>query len=230
MPKSKKNPIIKNLIPIAETISATFGNYCEVVVHDFSGPNHSIIFIANGHVTGRKTGDPITDFALASLREEGFGKHREDKLLNYKTKTKDGRILKSSSVFIKDEKNNIIGCLCINYDMTTHLMFENVMKEFCNINELNEEKEETFVSDVDEILDSIISKAIEEINKPVSLMQKEDNIRVVEIVDKKGGFMIKGSIDQLAHRLNVSRYTIYNYLDELKVRKRENNNSTIKTI
>ena len=216
----KKHPLIKTLIPIAKTISATFGKNCEVVLHDFSGPQHSIIFIENGHVTGRKVGDPITDFALASLREGGFGEAKEDKLLNYKTKTKDGRIMKSSSVFIKDEKNNIIGCLCINYDMTTHLMFENMMKEFCNINELNEEKEETFVHDVDEILDSIIIKAIDEVNKPVSLMQKEDNLRVVEIVDKKGGFMIKGSIDQLAHRLNVSRYTIYNYLDELKVRKK----------
>jgi predicted transcriptional regulator YheO len=106
-------------------------------------------------------------------------------------------------------------------------MFENVIKEFCNINELNEEKEETFVHDVDEILDSIIGKAIEEVNKPISLMQKDDNLRVVKIVDKKGGFMIKGSIDQLAHRLNVSRYTIYNYLDELKMKKREKNNMEI---
>jgi len=52
-------------------------------------------------------------------------------------------------------------------------------------------------------------------------MQKEDNLRVVEIVDKKGGFMIKGAIDQLAHRLNVSRYTIYNYIDELKLRNKK---------
>jgi predicted transcriptional regulator YheO len=218
--KDKIHPIIKSIIPIAKTISATFGKNCEVVLHDFSGPQHSIIFIENGHITGRKIGDPITDFALASWREEGFGENREDKLLNYKTKTKDGRILKSSSVFIKDEKDKIAGCLCINYDMTGHLMYKNIINEFSAINELNEEKEETFVNDVDEILDSIINKAIEEVNIPTSLMQKEDNLRVVEIVDKKGGFMIKGSIDQLAHRLNVSRYTIYNYLDELKAKKR----------
>jgi len=225
--REKKHPIIKSLIPVVKTISATFGKNCEVVLHDFSGPQHSIIFIANGHVTGRKVGDPITDFALASWREGGFGDGSQDKLLNYKTKTKDGRILKSSSVFIKNEKNKIVGCLCINYDMTGHLMFENIINEFCTINELNEEKEETFVKDVDEILDNIIGKAIEEINKPVSLMQKEDNLRVVQIVDKKGGFMIKGSIDQLAQSLNVSRYTIYNYLDELKMKKREKNNMEI---
>jgi len=230
MIENKMHTIIKTLIPIVKTISATFGKNCEVVLHDFSGPQHSVITIENGHVTGRKVGDPITDFALTSWREGGFGETKEDKLLNYKTKTKDGRVLKSSSVFIKDEKNKIVGCLCINYDMTGHLMFQNIINEFCNINELNEEKAETFAHDVDEILDSIIGKAIEEINKPVSLMQKEDNLRVVKTVDKKGAFMIKGSIGQLAQKLNVSRYTIYNYLDELKVKKKENNNQNTRII
>ncbi len=157
-----------------------FARNCEVVLHDFSGPQHSIMAIKNGHVTGREIGNSITDFALASWRQGGFGKNKEDKIINYKTKTKEGKILKSSSVFIKDQRGNIVGCLCINYDMTGHLMFENIMNEFCATNELNEEKEETFVKDVDEILDSIINEAIEEINKPISLMQKEDNLRAVK--------------------------------------------------
>ena len=37
-------------------------------------------------------------------------------------------------------------------------------------------------------------------------------MRVVEIIDEKGGFIIKGAVDQLAHKLNVSRFTIYYYL------------------
>lgn len=221
--RKKVHPIVKSLVPIVKTISSTLGRNCEVVLHDFSGPQNSIISIENGHITGRKIGDPITDFALASWRKGGFGDNREDRLINYKTKTKDGRILKSSSVFIKDEKEKIVGCLCINYDMTGHLIFEKMINEFCKIGELKEEREETFVSDVDEILDSIINKAIEEINKPISLMQKEDNLRVVEIVDEKGGFMIKGAVDQLAYKLNVSRYTIYNYLEEIKVKRKYNN-------
>lgn len=215
------HPIINSIVPVVKIISSTFGRNCEVVLHDLTGDaRHSIIAIENGHVTGRKIGDPITDFALEACRQEGFGKGRDKKLINYKTKTKDGRLLKSSSVFIEDEKNNIIGCLCINYDITGYLMFEKIMDEFLSISELNEEKEETFVKDVDEILGTIINEGIEKINKPVPLMQKEDNLRVVEFVDEKGGFMIKGSIDQLANKLNVSRFTIYNYLDEIKAKKK----------
>ena len=227
MTKKEKNsihPLLNNLIPVVKTISSTFGKNCEVVLHDFSGPQNSIISIENGHITGRKVGDPITDFALASWKKGGFGDNKEDKLINYKTKTKDSRILKSSSVFIKDEKNKIVGCLCINYDLTAHNMFKNMINEFCNIGELNEEREESFVNDVDEVLDSIINRAIEDINKPISLMQKDDNLKVVEIVDEKGGFMIKGAVDHLAHKLNVSRYTIYNYLEEIKLKRKYSNN------
>lgn len=44
---------------IAQDIAAEFGNDCEVVIHDLKTkePEHSIIYIVNGHVTGRNVGD-----------------------------------------------------------------------------------------------------------------------------------------------------------------------------
>jgi predicted transcriptional regulator YheO len=219
--KKKLHPLIKSLIPLVKTIALTFGKNCEVVLHVLSDPQSSIVAIENGHVTGRKIGDPITDFALAACRKGGFGDSKEDEIINYKTQTKNGKILKSSSVFIRDQNNEIVGCLCLNYDLEGYLMFEHIMNEFCSLTDLSEQKEEeTFVKDIDEILDNIISKAIKEVGKPVSLMQKEDNLRVVEIIEEKGGFMIKGAVDLLAQKLNLSRYTVYNYIDELKAKKK----------
>ena len=201
-----------------------FGKKCEVVLHDFTVPQHSIIEIENGHVTGRKIGDPITDFALSIWRKNGYGKKKEDKIVNYKTKTKDGKILRSSSVFIRDDQKKIIGCLCINYDLTEYLMFNKIIGEFCNTidldNEKSKEEAETFAGDVDDVLEDIIRKAIDEVGKPVSMMQKEDKLMAAKIVDEKGGFLIKGAINQLAAEISVSRYTVYNYLDELKTKKK----------
>lgn len=216
----KIHPFLKSFLPIVKVIAGMFGRNCEVVLHDLSKPERSIIAIENGHVTGRDIGDPVTGFALDAWQEGGFGDNKEDQIVSYKTKTKDGRILKSSSMFIRDDKGKIIGCLCINYDISGCLMLEKMMNEFCDLTELKEEKGETFVKDIDEILENIIDEAIEEINKPFSLMQKEDNLKVVEIVEEKGGFLIKGAINLLAQKLNVSRYTIYNYLDELKIKKK----------
>jgi len=151
-----------------------FGKKCEVLVHDFSNPQHSIVAIENGHVTGRKIGDPITDLALSVWRKGGYGNKKTDRIVNYKTKSKDGRILKSSTVFIMDNQKNIIGCMCINYDLTEHSMFHKVMDEFCTTVDLDKEKSEkcieTFTSDVNEVLKNIIQEAVKKIGKPIPLM------------------------------------------------------------
>lgn len=48
----------KQLKQVADLIAAQFGPNTEVVVHDFSGDiDHTIVYIVNGHVTGRRIGD-----------------------------------------------------------------------------------------------------------------------------------------------------------------------------
>ncbi|OGD16495.1 hypothetical protein A2V47_03480 [Candidatus Atribacteria bacterium RBG_19FT_COMBO_35_14] len=219
------HPELKRFIPLVKTIAQMFGKNCETVLHDFSNPQHSIVEIENGQVTGRKIGDPITDFALSIWRNNGHKKKKEDAMVNYRTKTKDGKILKSSTFFIRDDQKKIVGCMCINYDLTEHLMFNNIIEEFCTNVDLNREKSkegvETFTSDVNEVLEDIIRRAIDTIGKPVSIMQKSDKLMVAKIVDEKGGFLIKGAINQLASEISVSRFTIYNYLDELKIKKKK---------
>ncbi|MDD5015380.1 MAG: helix-turn-helix transcriptional regulator [Atribacterota bacterium] len=219
----KNNPELEKYIPLVKTIAEMFGKKCEVLIHDFSNPQHSIAVIENGHVTGRKIGAPITDLALSIWKKGGYENKNADRVVNYKTKSKDGKILKSSTVFIRDNQKKIIGCICINYDLTEHSMFHKVMDEFCTTVDLDKEKSEkeieTFTSDVNEVLKNIIQEAIEKIGKPVSLMQKEDKLMVAKIADEKGAFLIKGAITQLAKEINVSRFTIYNYLEEIKPSK-----------
>lgn len=215
--KEDKNYLFENLKMISEAIGKTFGKNCEIVIHDYSNPNHSIIKIVNGNITGRKVGDSLTDLALADWRRVKLGGNNVDKIRNYQTKTKNGEILRSSSVFIKDKKNKIIGSLCINYRISEFLMFKNIIEEFCTF---NEEKSETFFSNVEEILGAIIDKAIKIVGKPISILNKEDKLKIINLIINDGGFLIKGSIDQVANKLQVSRYSIYNYLEELKAKKK----------
>jgi predicted transcriptional regulator YheO len=220
----KKNKSdLEKYIPFVKTIAEMFGKKCEVVIQDFSDPQHSIVVIENGHVTRRKIGDPITDLALSFWKKDGYENKKTDRIVNYKTKTKDGKILKSSTVFIRNNQKKLIGCICINYDITVDLMFHKAMDEFCTTVDLDkgrsEKSIETFTSDVKEVLKNIIQEAIGKIGKPVSLMQKEDNLMVTKIAEEKGAFLIKGAINQLAKEINVSRFTIYNYLEEIKASK-----------
>ena len=48
----------------------------------------------------------------------------------YKTVTKDGKILRSSSTFIRNDQEEIIGCFCINYDITEFLQCNRMLEEF----------------------------------------------------------------------------------------------------
>lgn len=50
---------LETLKQIAAGVAAQFGSNCEVVIHDVSGnrPDHTIVHIENGHVSGRKVGD-----------------------------------------------------------------------------------------------------------------------------------------------------------------------------
>ena len=209
------HPLLKGIIPLVEGIANTFGKNCEVVLHDIRNPQSSVIAIANGHITGRSIGSPMTEYGLATLRSGQFDKP----IVNYRKKTKDGKLLKSSSLFIKDENGKLIGFLCINYDISELTIARNIINNLTNIIEETDfsEEDESFGNTVNEMLSSIVNKALESVGKPVAFISKEEKVNIVQMLDEKGVFLIKGAIDYVAKVLCVSRYTVYNYLDETRV-------------
>ena len=209
------HPLLKGIIPLVEGIANTFGKNCEVVLHDIRNPQSSVIAIANGHITGRSIGSPMTEYGLATLRSGQFDKP----IVNYRKKTKDGKLLKSSSLFIKDENGKLIGFLCINYDISELTIARNIINNLTNIIEETDfsEEDESFGNTVNEMLSSIVNKTLESVGKPVAFISKEEKVNIVQILDEKGVFLIKGAIDYVAKVLCVSRYTVYNYLDETRV-------------
>lgn len=55
------------------------------------------------------------------------------------------------------------------------------------------------------------------------IFKREDTLEIVSFTYDENGFLIKEVIDQVANELQVSRYTIYNYLEELKIKNIKNN-------
>ena len=95
---------------VAKGLAGQFGRNCEVVIHDLRGDDHehTIIAIENGHVTGRSIGDGPSHIVLESLRENPD--LIEDRI-SYLTKTSDGRVLKSTTLFIRDDDEKVIDLL-----------------------------------------------------------------------------------------------------------------------
>lgn len=208
---------IKDELPLLQSLmrglAAQFGRNCEVVLHDYEKPyEHTIVAIENGHVTGRNVGDCGTNLGLELLR----GSESHGDRYNYCTQTKDGRILRSSSMYIKDEQGKWIGCLCINMDITATVMAEKTLQEVNNFDSLNQQVKEVFASDVNELLDDLIQASLQHVGVPVAMMDKGQKLMGLKYLDEKGAFLIKKAGDRVAKYYDISKFTLYNYLDELR--------------
>ena len=214
-----QNKCIKQFIPWVDALAGAFGKNCEVVLHDFSNLEKSIVKIANGYITGREVGAPITDMTLR-LFEEIKGNKKDIAVIGYRTITKEGRELKSTSIFIRNEDGTAVGCLCINIDLAPYLSTKNLLDQICqtvshdNV-EWENESPEKFVPDVDSLIGHLIKKALNKISKPAASLSKEDKLKVLRNLKKTGFFLIKGSVKRLSGELGVSLPTIYKYLEEI---------------
>lgn len=208
------HPILEKFIPVAKGVAETFGSNCEVVVHDFNNLENSIIAIFNGHVTGRNSETKMTDSILKIIN-----KHQEGHdVYNYTGKSTLGRELKSTTTFIRDLDQNIIGCMCINFDITDMLSARNIMNELCKVDE-KEVEAIGEVNKVNDVLYDIVENTIHKYGRPVIYLTKDEKVSIVKDLEEKGVFLIKGAIDYVANALQVSRYTIYNYLDGIRETK-----------
>ena len=199
------------LFEIGECIARQFGNDCEVVLHDLSKSyDHSIVAIWNGHVTGREVGGGGTDAGLAILRGTAEPKDQ----YCYINKTKEGRILRSSSKYFLDENGKVVGSLCINFDITCLVDAQAAMMKLTS---QEEERKEVFTSNIDELLDALMKEAVESTGhtlETMDQMDKNDKVWAVKYLDKRGAFLIKKSAEKIADFLGISRFTVYNYLNE----------------
>lgn len=194
---------------IIRCIAKEFGVNCEVVLHDLTLPyDRTIVAIENGHVTDRKVGDSGTNIGLEVLR----GTDEGDDRYNYINHTRNGRVLRSSSKYIKNARGTVVGSICINFDVTDLIMAQRSIQYLASLGG-EDSTREVFTSNVDELLDVLMQDTLNVIGKPVAMMTKEDKIAAVRYLDQKGAFLIKKSVDRASEFYGISKFTLYNYLD-----------------
>lgn len=205
-------PLLKTLI---EGLSKHFGDKVEFVIHDYSREYaQSIVAIENGHVTGRSVGKGGTDIGLKIVQ----GEHREDGRYGYTTQTVDGRQLRSSTIYLKDDDGKLLGSLCINTDITDMVNLRSgIAQMFTDIlgATVEHEPHETVVyHDVDDMLYSMIKESLDRIGTPVALMTREQKVEGIRYLSRRGVFSIKNAANIVARYYDISKYTVYNYLND----------------
>ena len=115
--KETISPYFLALRPVLIQIGETCGPDCEVVLHDFNHPKSSVVMVVNGEVTGRHVGQTFND--LMSIIQSPYLKN--DCLNNYIKHSKDGKLLKCSTSLLRNQSGEVVGAICINYDLSRHM-------------------------------------------------------------------------------------------------------------
>lgn len=195
---------------ILDLLENHLGQNCEIVLHDNTQAyEHSIVDIRNGHVTGRKVGDCGGNWGLEVLSKMNSDTHIYNKIVHMR----NGKIIRGSSMFVQNEEGVNIGAICINMDITDSLKCEEYLKQFNHYSTPTNSSNELFTTDVNQLMDNLLLQCENMIDKPKENYNKDDKLQVIKFLDSKGAFLITKSGDRVCDFLNISKFTLYNYLE-----------------
>jgi len=208
--------ILERCEPIVRGIAATFGPYCEVVLHALDDFDHSIVAIENSGVTGRSIGAPMTDFAVGLVENRAWDDHGV--VANYTSRTDDGRVLKCTTIVIRNENEEPIGLLCINID--TSAPVADFMRQLFAVSSQPDGQpiEEHYPTTARDLIEISLRQAMDQVNTERGLSPVERNRAIVQQLHQRGVFHVKNAVDIVAEDLGISRYTVYNYIRDVKAR------------
>lgn len=209
------NRLLDSYVPLADMLVKTFGPECEVVLHDLTVPEKSVIYVANGTVTGREVGQSFEQLIKQVILSKNF---RDDYAANYFFTAPNGKLIRSSTFLLRDEKQKLIGALCINVDTTRMQRQMEYLKRFLPQEEaLGSDIAQGITDDgvhvfqmVETLIDNIIGQ-----QEPAK-MTRGEKIQKISFMEEKGIFLMKGSVEMVAQKMGISTVTVYSYLDVVR--------------
>jgi len=205
------------LLPLVQGLAELLGEHCEVVLHDLGEMPHTIVAIEHGEVTGRAPGDVPTDLMLRTLRRSAADDAPSFRVY---VSTGKGRVLRSLSVPLRTADGETYGLLGVNMDVTDLVQAQRQLYGLTagapGQTDDAADADEIFSGDIREVVDGMIAKILAEQGKSPAQMSREEKMEVVKQLEERGAFLVKRAADQVADGLDLSRYTIFSYLKEIR--------------
>lgn len=226
--------MIQHYSTVVDFLGMALGPDYEVVLHDVDNED-AIVAIANGHISGRDIGGPLTNTALQMITSKAYEK--SDFLCNYNGLSKDNHILRSSTMFIKNRKGKLVGLLCINFDSKRYDEVQEKLNSIIHPLEFSPQNgvsfseniysradyslkvstpiTETFPTDIHTLMQTIYDDVSSTLQIPSERLNQKERIKVIRDLKEQGLFHLKGAIPFVAKKLSCSTSSIYRYLGEL---------------
>lgn len=205
-------PLEAAMDALASTLSANQ----EVVLHNLTRPECSVVKIINGHVSGRKVGDNLLS---GPEKDKGFAfllKNRQDNtpvtVKDYKTATLSGKVLNSASTLYFSEDGIPLMAFCINVDTSP---YEQMRKSLDAVMACTRPDSDAQDINLGGLIEQSIQEIIDKHSVPGKKIQKAQRLKIVAEMHAKGIFKMRGGVQHAAQALGITRYTVYNDLEVL---------------
>ncbi|MFJ8533751.1 transcriptional regulator [Streptomyces sp. NPDC093591] len=210
--ESERDAIVAALAPVVDGLAATFGPMCEVVLHDYRRPEKSVVAVA-GSVTGRAVGGAMSEIGMRIVaRGDGAGDE-----LNYVTRTRNGKLVKASTMVLRDSTGTVFGALCVNLDVTAVADTHALLGALAGIGGTPADVPvTTFGNDIDSVVEAILDAHRLRQNGSWAALDRAQRLELFRGLDERGVFGVRRAIEQVAARLGISRASAYSYLSQAR--------------
>lgn len=209
----EKSELFDLLGQIADGIVALVGPHCEVVIHDFSDLEHSLVHIS-GNLTGRREGAPIPDLDYVPTDQDDI----VENIYNYKGNIA-GRNMQFSTIWIRDSDGNPIGSFGINLDYSGLNQVQELINVFTTSSRMAvlQDISDELPKDLDDLIKLSIKRVRSQENPyDIRAVSNDEKMRIVKGLDEQGVFKLRGAVNKIANMLDISRASVYNYRSQSK--------------
>ena len=221
---------------IVDFLGHVLGPDYEIALHELTDDSNRIIAIANGELTGRHLGSPLSNKMLAFVASRMY--ETQDYVLGFESTAANGKKMRSNSMFIKGRNGELAGLLCINFDSSRYEELAGRVMDLCGgmiargvesgtslIAEANDPSEDElrrgYPTSIAGATASIVSSVISAYPVDVSRLTQDEKMEIMDILNRKGVFLLKGSVSYVARELHSSEASIYRYLGKLNSKAQE---------
>lgn len=215
--------LLRQYARLTEFLGRALGPDYEVALHDLTDANRSLIAIANGHISGRRVGAPLTNRALSILRDKSY-EHSDYRIHDYGLSV-GGKELRSNTMFIK-EGGRLIGMLCINFDDSRYRAVAGEILGLCHpdayvasaVSAAAPEAAsaqlapETFSHSPEAVVKDAVGHELERRGVTAGRLTADERAEIITALDESGIFLIKGAVKDVAAGLGCSQASVYRYL------------------
>ncbi|MER5719392.1 PAS domain-containing protein [Streptomyces sp. NPDC002132] len=210
--EAERDAILRALKPVVDGIAATFGPVCEVVLHDYRRPESSVVAVA-GTVTGRAVGGAMSQIGMRLLAR---GDDAADEL-NYVTRTGSGRLVKASTMMLRDSAGAVFGSLCVNVDVTEVDRARSLLAALAGAGAPpSDAPVTTFGDDIDSVVDALLDAHLARQDETWAALDRARRLALFRGLDERGVFAVRRAVEQVAARLGISRASAYSYLSQAR--------------